>query len=318
MSSAPAHPGDPARTAICHDAVMQDLTSYSNHVADLIEAAAPSVVQVHGRRRPASGLVFREGLVLTTTKALGQEDGLRVRASDSREFAAEMTGWDPATGLALLSVAGLDARPMTPAADAVRVGHLTIALARSWTNALTATTGIVSVIGGPLATGRGRSIDRVLRTSAPMHSGFSGGAVLDASGGLMGVATATEIRGLGVVIPADIAWKAGASLAEHGSVGRGFLGLAGQAVRLPVRQNDPDAPRAGVVVVGVSEESPAEAGGILVGDILVNVDGHPVESPIDLLELLHADRVGRACTLRILRGGASMDVTVTIGRRPSR
>jgi S1-C subfamily serine protease len=297
---------------------MNELMRQSEQVADIIEAAAASVVQVQGRRRPASGVVYRDGFVLTTTRAIRSEEGLRIRGHDQRELPAEMAGWDPATGLVLLKADGLDARPPTAAGNAARVGHAVIALARSWTNAVTATTGIVSVIGGPLATGRGRAIDRVLRVSAPMHGGFAGGAVLDAAGALVGVATATEIRGLGVVSPADIAWKTAAALVEHGAAGHGFLGVAGQAVRLPDRQGEADAPRTGVVVVGVSEGSPADAGGILVGDVLVSFDGHRVESPMDLLELLLGDRVGRAVVVRVLRGGVARDVQVTVGRRPAR
>jgi S1-C subfamily serine protease len=297
---------------------MNNLASFSDHLADVIDAAAPSIVQVHGRRRPASGVVFRDGLVLTTTRALGRDDGLSVRTADGRSVEAELAGWDPATTLVLLKVGNLGAAAVTPAVKAPRVGHLAIAVGRSWSNALTATTGIISVIGGPLATGRGRTIDRVIRTSAPMHSGFAGGALLDADGQLIGVATAGEIRGLGVVIPTDIAWKTATSLSEHGTTGRGFLGVAGQAVRLSDRQRDTQGKSSGLLVVGVSTDSPAETGGILVGDIIIEFDGHAVESPLDLLDLLQGDRIGRPAPVKVLRGGATTDLAITVGRRPAR
>jgi S1-C subfamily serine protease len=294
---------------------MDTLAQFSSDLADVVERAAGSIVQVHGRRRPASGIAFREGLVLTTTRALGRDDGLRVRTTDGRIVTAELAGWDPATTLVLLRVADLVAPALTPATTP-RVGELAIALGRSWSNAITATIGMVSVIGGPLATGRGRAIDRVIRTSAPMHSGFAGGALLDAGGGLIGLATAADIRGLGVVIPADIAWKTAAALAEHGTTGRGFLGVAGQVARLVDRQRDRQERSSGLLVVGVSSGSPADAGGILVGDIIVEFDGHAVESPLDLLDLLQGDRIGRPAPVRILRGGTLTDLTVTVGRRP--
>jgi S1-C subfamily serine protease len=298
---------------------MNDLSHVSNSIADIVEAASTSVVQVHGRRRPASGIVFRDRLVLTTTAALGRDDGLRVRAADGVEHPAELAGWDAATSLVLLNTAGLDAPAFTPSTTPPRVGHLTIAIARSWTNAVTATTGNVAVMGGPLRTGRGVRIDRVIRTSAPMHSGFAGGAVLDAAGGLLGVATAAEIRGLAVVIPADIAWSVAAELADKGTVGRGYIGIAGQAVKLPERQRAAETGAAtGMVVLGVSEGSPADAGGILVGDIVVAFDGHAVGSPMELLDLLTGDRIGRGAVLSVLRGGTTIDLTVTVGRRPAR
>src|SRR5690349_9182804 len=196
------------------------LVTLSNQLADAVDHAAPSVVQVQGRRRPASGLVYADNVVLTTVRALGREDGLHVRRQDGQTLDAELAGWDPTTSLAVLRVAGLDTPAIVPARAAARVGHLALAVARSWSNAVTASAGIVSIIGGPLPTGRRRAIDQVIRTSAPMHDGFAGGAFVDTSGSLIGIATATLIRGLGVVIPASIAWKTAATVLEHGSLKR--------------------------------------------------------------------------------------------------
>src|SRR5262249_26456065 len=148
------------------------LTSFSTALADAVDAAAPSVVQVHGARRPATGVVYARDAVLTMARTLGRAEGVRVRRADGAVLEAELAGWDPATGLAALRVSGLDGKAATRAAAEPRVGHLALALARSWSNALTASAGIISVIGGPLPTGRRRSIDHVIRTTAPMHEGF--------------------------------------------------------------------------------------------------------------------------------------------------
>jgi serine protease DegQ len=299
------------------------LTTFSDQLADAVAHAAPSVVQVHGRRRPASGLVYADGVVLTTVRALGREDGLRVRQDDGRAFDAELAGWDPTTGLAVLRAAGLQARPIAPSTLVPRVGHLALGIARSWSNVVTASAGIIAVIGGPLPTGRRRAIDQVFRTTAPMHDGFAGGAFLDTSGGLIGIATATEIRGLGVVIPAAIAWRTAATVLEHGSLKRGFLGLAGQPVTLTGRQRGADATggdgrEQALLVVGVTEGSPAAAAGVIVGDVITDFDGHPIASPEDLLDLLLGDRVGRGVPVKLLRGGAAIDLTITVGERPAR
>jgi serine protease DegQ len=292
------------------------LDTLSNQMADVVSAAAASVVQVQGRRRPASGLVYAADVVLTTARAIGREDGVRVRRSDGRTLEAQLAGWDPTTNLAVLQVAGLDLPPVSPASTPARVGHLALAVARSWSNALTASAGIISVIGGPLPTGRGRAIDEVIRTTAPMHDGFAGGAFLSTGGGLIGVPTAAAIRGLGVVIPASIAWKTAATLLEHGGLKRGYLGIAGQPVRLPDAQQSEGREDA-LLIVGVTSGSPAAAAGLMVGDIIMLFDGHPVESPEDLLDLLLGDRVGRSVPLRILRGGAALDVAVTVTERPT-
>jgi serine protease DegQ len=311
--------GDARPFDLCHDRVMSNdlLSSFSNQLADAVAAAAPSVVQVQGRRRPASGLVYADNVVLTTVRALGREDGIRVRRHDGRALDAELAGWDPTTSLAVLRVPDLETAAITPARSAPRVGHFALAVARSWSNVVTASAGIVSVIGGPLPTGRRRAIDEVIRTTAPMHDGFAGGAFLDTEGGLVGIATEAAIRGLGVVIPAPIAWKTAATVLEHGSLKRGYLGLAGQPVALPESQRGTDGREQALLVVGVTSGSPAAAAGVLVGDLLLAFDGHPVESPEDLLDLLVGDRVGRTITIRALRGGAIVDLSVTVGERPA-
>ncbi len=283
---------------------MNELQDLSNQMADVVASIAPSVIQVQN----ASGVVYTRDVVLTNARALGREDSLHVRTHDGRTLDAELQGWDPATGLALLKVSGLDAAPVTTA-DSVRVGNLAIAIARSWSNSVTASIGIVSVIGGPLRTGRGRSIDEVIRTTAPMHEGFAGGAFIDVSGKLIGIATAAAIRGLGVIIPASIAWKTAAALLEHGHIPRGYLGVAGQPARLAERQ--------GLLIADVRAESPASQAGLMVGDVIVAFDGQPVESPEDLLDLLSADRVGKPVAISLVRGGAVNEVKVTIGERSS-
>jgi S1-C subfamily serine protease len=294
------------------------LTTFSNQLADAVAAAAPSVVQVHGRRRPASGLVYADDVVVTTVRALGREDGLRVRRADGQAFDAELAGWDPTTSLAALRVKGLGVKPIAPAESPARVGHIAVAVARSWSNAVTASAGLVSVIGGPLPTGRRRAIDEVIRTSAPMHDGFSGGAFLNTDGRLIGVTTAAQIRGLGVVIPVAIAWKTAETVLAHGQLKRGYLGIAGQPVTLPESQRGGDGREHALLVAGVTADSPAASAGILVGDLLVEFDGHAIESPEDLLDLLVGDRVGREVKLRVLRGSAVSEVTVTVGERPTR
>jgi S1-C subfamily serine protease len=305
-------------TARCFDDDPLMLTDFSNQMADIVSSAAPSIVQVRGRRRPASGVIYGEGTVVTTMRALGREDGLQVRLHDGGLLDAELAGWDPATTLAALRVPGLTGG-LTPTQTPARVGHIVLAVGRSWSNAVTASAGIVSVIGGPLPTGRRRAIDQVIRTTAPMHDGFAGGALLDASGGLLGVATAAEIRGLGVVIPAAIAWKAIAGIFEHGGIRRGYLGVAGQSVSLPDNQRGVQALRdrdEALLVVGLTSDGPAARAGVLVGDIIVAFDEHPIESPEDLLDLLTGDRVGRALSLSVLRAGAETQLTVTVGERP--
>jgi S1-C subfamily serine protease len=293
----------------------EQLTQLSESFADSVSIAASSVVQVHGAGRPASGIVFAPDIVLTTMRALGREDGLHVRGHEGTAMEAQLAGWDPTTSLALLRVAGLGGAPIEPATRQPRVGHFTLAVGRSWSNALSASAGIVAVIGGPLRTGRRRAIDQVLRTTAPMHDGFAGGALVDTTGGLLGVITSTRIRETRVVIPTSIAWKAASSVLEHGGLKRGYLGIAGQPVRLDTTLGR-DARERGLLVAAVTPGSPAATAGLFVGDIILTLDANPIESPEDLFDLLWGNRVGSEVRLDVLRGGVAKQVPITVGERP--
>lgn len=286
----------------------------SNQLADAVDTIAPSVVQVRARNRAASGLIHGSDLVLTTGRVVGRDEHPEVRTADGRLLAAELAGWDPATRLVLLRVQGLQAPALAPGHEP-RVGHLALAIGRSWSNSVTVTAGLVSVIGGPLRTGPRREIGKVIRTSAPMHDGFAGGAFIGVDGGLLGIATAASIRGLSVVIPAEIAWQSAAGMVERGRVKRGYLGIAAQPVSVPEKQRSAGGAGEALLIVAVKEGSPAAEAGLLVGDLLVSLDGVRLSSPEDLLDLLIGERVGRPLTLRVLRGGAAVDVSVTAGER---
>jgi S1-C subfamily serine protease len=293
------------------------LATLSDQMADAVAAISPSVVQVHGRRRPVSGVAYSADTVLTTVRALGREDGVTVTDASGRSSAAELAGWDPASGLAVLKTTGIALQPAQPADAAARVGQIALAVARSWSNAPTASAGIVAIIGGPLRTGRGQSIEQIIRVTAPMHDGFAGGAVVDAVGRIVGIATSSQIRGLGVVIPAGIAWKSAAHVLEHGRPKVGFLGVSGQAVALPEKQRGDTGRDRGLLVLAVTPGGPADAAGLLIGDVIVEFDRQPIRSTDDLLALLTVDRVGRAVPVRVLRGGEVRELTVTVAERPA-
>ena len=272
------------------------LTALSNDLADAVASAAPSVVQVHGRRRPASGVVYQQDVVVTSARALGREDGLHVRRVDGTGFDAELAGWDPATGLAVLRVAGLGTNALEASDTAPRVGNLGIGIARSWSNNVTASAGIIAIIGGPLATGRRRAIEEVIRTTAPMHDGFAGGAFIEHGrqadwhrdrGGNPRARRRHSRRGS--------RGSQAKSLLEHRQP-RARLSWAWRVNRRTPSEaqrqveNRDDA----LLVAAVTPGSPAAAAGVLVGNLLLDFDGHTIGSPEDLLDLLAGDRVGRA------------------------
>ena len=291
------------------------LASLSNELAELTTAGAQSVVQVGAGRRPASGVVHGTDTIVTTARAIGREDGLRVRLADDTTVDADLAGWDPSSGIALLKARS----PIALTSPALfkgeaRPGEFALALARSWSNAITASIGIVAVVGGPLRTGRRRQLERVIRLTAPLHDGFAGGAVFNASGALLGIATAAQIRGYGVVIPASIAWAAAEQLRTSGTPRRGYIGVAVQPVEIPTSQRPQGRERA-LLIVGVSASSPADAAGVNVGDLILDVDGTATSSPEELLDRLSEHAVGQTIVLNTLRGGTAREQRVVIGER---
>ena len=291
------------------------LASLSDELADLAAAGAATVVQVLGARRPASGVVHGPDTIITTARAIGREDGLRVRVGDADPAEADLAGWDPATGIAVLRTRSPLGIPAPAIAESEpRPGQIVLALARSWSHALTVSAGIVAIVGGPLRTGRRRQIPRVVRVTAPMHDGFAGGAVFDVSGRLTAIATADAIRGFGVAIPASIAWASATQILTAGTPRRGFVGLSVQPVELAASQRPGGRERA-LLVVAITPGSPAEAAGVIVGDILLEFDGKPTESPEDLLDLLIGTRIGQSVPARTLRGGTPRDVQIAVAER---
>jgi len=290
------------------------INELSNQIADLVARFAPSVVQVEGHGRPATGLVYGDDVVITTARAVGRDEHPHVRRHDGEVLNAEIAGWDPATRVVVLKAAGLNLPSLT-AGELPRVGELAVAVARSWSNAITATAGLVSVIGGPLPTGRRRALEQVIRTSAPMHEGFAGGALLGVDGRLLGLTTAAAIRGLGVVIPAGIAWSTAAELLRRGTLKRGYLGIAAQPVRVSDKQKGVAGVDRALLVVDVKADTPADAAGLFVGDLLLSLDGQSLSSPDELLDLLVGERVGKSIAARVLRGGVVTDLAVTAEER---
>lgn len=291
------------------------LTQLSQEFSSLVADASSRVVQVAARHwRPATGTVVGAERVLAPAHAIDRERGAKVRDAAGNVTAAEFVGADAATDLAVLHVPGLAVGPFEPSA-AASLGDLVVSLARTWSGALVASTGIVSVIGGPLRTFRGRSLEQVLRADVRVHPLGAGGPLIDVAGRVAGIATGGFMRGLPLFVPATIAWRTAEEIGAHGSTKRGYLGIGAQPVRIPEEQRAGRSQEVGLLVIAIEDGSPARQAGLLVGDIIVGFDGQPIEDHDVLLSLLTGDRVGTSVPLEFLRGGVLQTVTVTVGER---
>ena len=294
------------------------LNALSEAMVAAVEAAGAATLLVNARRRlPASGIAYAPDLVLTADHVVERDDEITVMLPDGTEKAASVAGRDPGNDLALLRLSSPAASVATPAAQDARVGQLVLALGRPSAEGIQASLGVVSAIGGPVRTGRGGLLERYLRTDAIPYPGFSGGPLVDTAGRIVGLNTSGLARGASLAIPVSLAWQIAQALEKHGHIQRGFLGVRSQPVPiLPAQQSALGRQQAsGLLLVGVESGSPADGGGLLVGDIIVAIAGQPVADPDELLASLTGEVVGKATPIQVLRGGSPATITVTIGVR---
>jgi len=283
-----------------------------------VERAAAGTVLVNARRRiPASGIAYTEDMILTADHVVERDEDIRITLPDGREISASIAGRDPGNDLALLRLDQSGVALAIPAPDDAQVGQLVLALGRPTPDGIQASLGVVSAIGGPVRTGRGGLLERYLRTDAIPYPGFSGGPLVDTAGRVIGLNTSGLTRGASLAIPVSLAWQLADTLAKHGHVRRGFLGVRSQPVAIPAAQQKSlgREQASGLLLVGIEENSPADEGGLLVGDIIVAIAGKSVSDPDELLAALVGEVVGVPTSIEVLRGGNPQVITVTIGQR---
>ncbi|MEW5985648.1 MAG: trypsin-like peptidase domain-containing protein [Chloroflexota bacterium] len=294
------------------------LQTLSNDLAATVATAGAAVVRVEGRRRlAASGILWSaDGLVVTANHAVSRDDNIQVGLADGQVVPATLVGRDPTTDLAVLRAQATGLTPVAQApAEALQVGHLVLALGRPG-KTVQATLGIISAVGESWRTGLGGRIDRYLQTDVVMYPGFSGGPLVSAAGEVLGLNTSALSQGVSVSIPNATINRVVETLLAHGKVRRGYLGISTQPVRLPEALAKQLGQSSGLLVVGVESGSPAEAGGLSLGDTIVALDDHPVRHHDDLVAQLSSDRVGTPVTLRIVRTGQAQKLVVTVGEKP--
>jgi S1-C subfamily serine protease len=292
------------------------IEEFSDALAAAVERTGPSVVRVEGRRRaPGSGVAWSEDVVVTADHVLEWDEDVAVGLPDGSRATAAVVGRDPGTDLAALRVAGgrLSAAPWEGALDGLKVGHVVLAVGRPGRTAQ-ARLGIVAALGDGWRTPSGGRLDRYVQSDVSLFAGFSGGALVGASGALLGLNTAGILRATPIAVPATTVRRVVESLLAHGQVRRGYLGIGTQPVRLPASLAELGQESA-LLVSSVQPGSPADRAGILLGDVLVSLDGHALTHPAELYPLLDEDRIGAEARASVIRAGARREVKVTVGAR---
>lgn len=293
------------------------LQALSNDLATAVERIGPSVVRVEGRRRlPATGIAWStDGLIVTAHHTVTRDENIHVGLSTGQTVPAALVGRDPSTDIALLraDISGLTV-PVWAEAEALKIGQLVLALGRPG-ESVQATLGVISTLAPEWHTPAGGTVDRYVMTDIVMYPGFSGGPLVGASGAVLGLNTSALLRESSIALPTPTLRRVIETLAAHGRIRRGYLGISTQPVRLPDALGAKVGQETGLMIVSVESDSPAEHGGLMLGDVIIGLAGDVVRHIDDLLGGLSGDRIGQSLSVRVVRGGAVQELNVTVGER---
>ncbi|HET6750081.1 MAG TPA: trypsin-like peptidase domain-containing protein [Actinomycetes bacterium] len=301
------------------------LDAYSQVVTSVAERVLGSVASLRISRRMSGGYqaqgsgsavaITPDGFLVTSAHVVEGADRGRASMADGRELRFEVVGRDPLSDLAVIRSSGADLEPVSLGnADRLRVGQLVVAVGNPMGLAGSVTAGVVSALGRSFPTSDGRAsrlVENVIQTDAALNPGNSGGALVDGRGRMVGVSTAVAGVGLGLAVPInDTTRQIVATLMREGRFRRAFIGIAGGRRPLPPRVAAAIGRTAGVEIVQVVRGSPAARAGLRNEDLIIDVDGMPVEDAGDLQRLMVGERIGRQITVRAFRGGELLELDV--------
>jgi S1-C subfamily serine protease len=291
----------------------------SHESASVIEKAGSAVLAVHARRRiPASGVHWRPGIVVTASHVLERDEEITVTLPGGRTAGATLAGRDPSTDLAILKIE--DSKlPVAELGDitTLKVGHWVLAAGRTSEGGSRASLALVGVVGPAWRTWSGGLLDHTVRLDRNLHPNFSGGPAVDDQGRMLGINTSALSRYAAVVIPASTVERVAAELEQKGHIGRGYLGLGMQPVRLPrkLRESLKLSTETGIMIMRVEPEGPAERAGVMLGDVLVALDASPVRDIDDVQHCLSGERIGKPVKASLIRGGTLVELVVAVSER---
>ena len=294
----------------------------SKEISKAVEEAGKSVVAVDGRSgHTSSGIVWRRDSIITAAHAIRLDTNIGIVFAPGRSVVARLAGRDRGTDLALLR---LDEEiEMAPAqfgeTSSLSLGELSVAVARTRRGNIVASAGIISGLMGEWQVGRTR-IDQFIRPDLNLYPGFSGGALVDSAGHVLGLNTSGLLRGKSITIPASTVSRVAEEIASRGHVARPYIGLVMQPVQIPesLQKKAGIDVAAGLLVMHVEPGGPADSGGVLLGDVLLDMDGQAFSDLDDVYEALARKGVGQEVNTSLIRAGQRLQLTIRIGDRPSR
>ena len=297
----------------------EELIALSNALAEATERAAASAVAVHTEARgSSSGVVWRPGVIVTADHALSRDEDIQVTLSDGRVLAATLAGRDASTDLAVLKCAEASSPiAQTSEVTAIKPGSLALVVGRTRASGPVAALGVVSLVTSERRTWTGTDLSPYVRLDIGLQPTAIGGAVIDARGRAIGIATPRFARFGAIAVPAPAVSRVVDTLLQKGRIPRGYLGVGLQPVRLPealrrtLQRNDKTA----AIVLEVEPEGPAHKAGIVIGDIFVALAGHSVARLEDIHGQLGAESIGKSLPIKFVRGGAVQEANIVVAER---
>ena len=298
----------------------KELIELSNALAQATERAASSVVAVHTERRgSSSGIVWRPGVIVTSEHALRRDEEIQVTLPNGRVVSASLAGRDPSTDIAVLKCAeASNAAQEFGDVAALKPGSLTLVVGRTRASGPVAALGVVSLVAPDRRNWTGASIVPYIRLDVGLQPTAVGGAVIDAHGRTVGMATPRFTRFGAIAVPASSINKITDTLLQKGRIPRGYLGVGLQPVRLPdaLRDKLKWNEKTAAIVMDVHPGGSADKAGIVIGDILISMDGQPVTGLEDVQSHLAGEAIGKTLPLKFVRGGAIQEGSIVVAERP--
>lgn len=303
------------------------LLALAQGLAAAVERVSPSIVAIDARPRVrTSGVVWRPGLVVSTNHTIRRDEEITVTLDDGRSLPAVLVGRDAGTDLAVLRVESEDAaieQKSVQISDAaqLKVGQFVLAVGRTDPErGVSASFGIISLLSDKWRTWRGGEIDRLIRLDLAIQLGFSGGALIDTEGRVLGINTSALAHGAGLSIPASTVNRVVDALLACGRIARPYLGVGMLSVALPesLRSKLNLTAPSGLIMLSIEPDGPADKANLTLGDILIALDDTPTADTDDVQTALGGREVGREVKAKIVRGGKVKELTITLGERPTR
>ena len=295
---------------------------FSKELSEIVDKAGNAIVAVDARSgHTSSGIVWHPDTILTAAHAVRHETNIGIILGPGRTVLARLVGRDRGTDIAVLRLdQAIEAQPAQFGdTKSLSVGHTAVAVARTRRGNIVASAGIISGLMGEWQVARSR-IDQFIRPDINLYPGFSGGALVDAAGGILGLNTSGLLRGKSITIPSSTVLRTAEEIASTGHVARPYVGLVMQPVQIP----DSLQKKAGVnigtglLVMHVEPAGPADAAGVLLGDVLLDMDGRAFADVDDVSDVLGRKGAGQEVQTSLIRGGQRLQVGIRVGNRPAR